>query len=55
MGIYVGDGYFLHASTSQGVMLSALDNAYWQRHYWQARRALAPALLAQRVALVGEG
>ncbi|MCG6657389.1 glycoside hydrolase [Halomonas campisalis] len=55
VGIYVGEGYFLHASTSQGVMLSTLDNAYWQRHYWQARRALAPAMLAQRVALVGEG
>jgi cell wall-associated NlpC family hydrolase len=50
VGIYVGEGYFLHASTSRGVMLSRLDNRYWQRHYWQARRTLAPAMLAQRVA-----
>ncbi|RDB44094.1 glycoside hydrolase [Halomonas sp. DQ26W] len=55
VGIYVGDGYFLHASTSQGVMLSELDNVYWQRHYWQARRTLEPNMLAQRVASAGEG
>lgn len=55
VGIYVGDGHFLHASTSRGVMLSDLDDRYWQRHYWQARRALAPARLAQRLVERGEG
>ncbi|WP_422666798.1 C40 family peptidase [Billgrantia gudaonensis] len=55
VGIYVGEGHFLHASTSQGVKLSRLDNVYWQRHFWQARRTLAPTLLAQRVSLHGEG
>lgn len=55
VGIYVGEGHFLHASTSQGVMLSRLDNVYWQRHFWQARRTLAPTLLAQRVSLHDEG
>lgn len=55
VGIYVGDGYFLHASTSQGVMLSELDNVYWQRYFWQARRTLEPTTLARRVASVGEG
>ena len=55
VGIYVGDGYFLHASTSRGVMLSELDNSYWQRHYWQARRTLEPTTLAQRVTTAGEG
>ncbi|MDI5933916.1 C40 family peptidase [Halomonas kalidii] len=55
VGIYVGDGYFLHASTSQGVKLSRLENAYWRRHYWQARRALEPTQLARRVAASGEG
>ncbi|PXX97304.1 C40 family peptidase [Halomonas sp. LBP4] len=54
VGIYVGDGFFLHASTSRGVKLSRLDNAYWRRHYWQARRALEPTQLAQRVAASGE-
>lgn len=47
VGIYVGDGYFLHASTSQGVIISSLDNSYWQRYYWQARRALEPTHMAQ--------
>lgn len=54
VGIYVGDGYFLHASTSQGVKLSKLESGYWRRHYWQARRALEPTQLAQRVAASGE-
>lgn len=47
VGIYVSDGYFLHASTSQGVMMSRLDNSYWQRYYWQSRRTLEPSHLAQ--------
>ncbi|MCE8019519.1 glycoside hydrolase [Halomonas sp. MCCC 1A11036] len=54
VGIYVGDGYFLHASTSQGVMLSELDSNYWRRYYWQARRTLEPTTLAQRVTEPGE-
>ncbi|MGP9767120.1 C40 family peptidase [Halomonas sp. AOP13-D3-9] len=47
VGIYVGNGYFLHASTSKGVIISSLDNSYWQRYYWQSRRALDPTHLAQ--------
>jgi len=38
VGIYIGQGRFLHASTSRGVVISALNNPYWQRHYWTARR-----------------
>lgn len=55
VGIYVGEGRFLHASTSQGVMISHLDNRYWQRHYWQARRTLEPTRLAQRLVETDEG
>lgn len=55
VGIYLGEGRFLHASTSRGVMISRLDNQYWQRHYWQARRTLEPTTLAQRVTGAGEG
>ncbi|QZN94220.1 NlpC/P60 family protein [Symbiopectobacterium purcellii] len=38
VGIYDKDDQFIHASTSQGVMRSSLDNVYWKRAYWQARR-----------------
>ncbi|WP_415884230.1 NlpC/P60 family protein [Neptuniibacter sp. QD34_54] len=38
VGIYVQEGHFLHASTSKGVIISRLDNPYWQKHYWTARR-----------------
>lgn len=40
VGIYIGAQQFLHASTSQGVMISSLQNSYWQSKYWQARRIL---------------
>lgn len=38
VGIYMGQGEFLHASTSRGVMISRLDNPYWQKNFWQVRR-----------------
>lgn len=38
VGIYVEKGKFLHASTSKGVIISRLDNVYWKKHFWQARR-----------------
>lgn len=40
VGMMVDEMRFLHASTSRGVMLSRLDNPYWARHYWQARRVM---------------
>lgn len=40
VGVYLSDGEFVHASSSRGVMVSRLDEAYWQRHWWQARRVL---------------
>jgi len=55
VGVYVGEGYFLHASSSQGVKLSRLDNSYWKRYYWQARRPVERTQLAQRVMLASEG
>lgn len=38
VGVYVGNGRFMHASTSKGVTISRLDNVYWRDHYWQSRR-----------------
>lgn len=38
VGVYIGDGEFVHASTSQGVTVSSLDNEYWGDHYELARR-----------------
>ncbi len=41
VGIYVGEGRFVHAPSSGGtVRLDALDNPYWQRHYSGAKRVL---------------
>jgi probable lipoprotein NlpC len=44
VGIYVEDDKFLHASTSRGVMLSDMEDDYWARRFWQARRV--PSLSA---------
>ncbi|KAF1367794.1 MAG: C40 family peptidase [Yokenella regensburgei] len=38
VGIYDTDNMFIHASTSQGVTRSSLDNVYWRKNFWQARR-----------------
>ncbi len=39
MGIYTGNGEFVHASSGQGrVMVSSLDNVYWSRNLLFARR-----------------
>lgn len=41
VGIYLSDGKFLHASSSEGVTVSPLDRSYWDEHWWQARRVLS--------------
>lgn len=38
VGIYDTDNQFIHASTSRGVIRSSLDNVYWRKVFWQARR-----------------
>jgi len=40
VGIAVNHGEFLHASTSNGVMISKLGNSYWRNRFLAARRIL---------------
>jgi cell wall-associated NlpC family hydrolase len=40
VGVYLSDGEFVHASSSSGVTISSLNEPYWQRTWWQARRLL---------------
>ncbi|WP_158774630.1 C40 family peptidase [Cobetia sp. L2A1] len=51
VGVYVGNGYFLHASTSRGVKLSRLDNVYWAQHYWQSRRPMPYEVMQMKLAM----
>lgn len=44
VGIYLGNNQFVHASTSSGVMISNLTEAYWTKHYREARRVLPGAM-----------
>jgi lipoprotein Spr len=41
MGVYMGNNKFVHASSSKGVMISDLDEAYWKRYYFKGGRLLA--------------
>ncbi len=43
VGIYLGNGEFLHVSRSMGVAVSSLSDAYWSARYWTTRRVLPPA------------
>lgn len=40
VGIYAGDGRFIHASSSGGVKYSSLDETYYAANYREARRLL---------------
>jgi probable lipoprotein NlpC len=38
VGIYLGHGEFVHSSTSHGVMISRMDDDFWQHCYLTGRR-----------------
>ena len=40
VGIYMGNGNFIHSSTKRGVEMNTLDSGYYAKVFTQARRVL---------------
>ena len=40
VGIYLVNNFFVHASSTQGVVISSLDEAYWSRYFAGAGKVL---------------
>lgn len=38
VGVYMGDGHFMHVSAGSGVEIAKLHLPYWQKHFITARR-----------------
>lgn len=38
VGVYLGDGYFIHSSTKSGVVLNNLSEDYYSSHYFKGGR-----------------
>lgn len=40
VGVYIGDGKFVHAGSSTGVTIASLSDKYWAKTYTQSRRVM---------------
>jgi len=43
VGIFLSESEFVHASKESGVTVSRIDQYYWGKYYWTARRILPAA------------
>lgn len=41
VGVYLSDGQFIHASSSQGITVSSLEDRYWKKRFVGSRRHMA--------------
>lgn len=41
VGVYISDRRFIHASSSQGIMVSSLDDDYWRNRFAGSKRHMA--------------
>jgi hypothetical protein len=41
VGVYLSDGQFIHASSSEGIIVSSLDEKYWKKRFVGSKRHMA--------------
>ncbi len=41
VGVYLSDGQFIHASSSEGIIVSSLDEGYWKKRFVGSKRHTA--------------
>jgi len=41
VGVYLSDGQFIHASSSEGIIVSSLEESYWKKRFVGSKRYMA--------------